>query len=33
MRLAVLEIQMGCYIDVMTALWPDYIEALALIEL
>lgn len=32
MRMAVIEVQMGCYIEVMSTLWPDYVKARLLAE-
>jgi hypothetical protein len=32
MRMAVIEVQMGCYIEVMSTLWPDYVRARSLAE-
>jgi hypothetical protein len=30
--MAVIEVQMGCYIEVMSTLWPDYVRARSLAE-
>jgi hypothetical protein len=32
MRMAVIEVQMGCYIEVLSTLWPDYVKARLLAE-
>lgn len=32
MRMAVLEVQIGCYIEVISTLWPDYVGARLLAE-